>query len=100
MIAATVFLSIFMMAVAVIFGAVLYAIVALAAHGLASVIRLLPRRSSTPAPPLGMGRPSDRAPILSADPLREAPAFSAQTTWERIQGTQPARAARRLRRSR
>jgi hypothetical protein len=96
-IALWVFFSIILVALAVIVGAVTYAIVGTAVHALGSLMRsstdtLRPRQ-------LGVSESDARAPLGSEVP-GELPASSAEAMWERMQGTQrPATASRNRRRA-
>src|SRR4051795_8213459 len=102
MIVGAVFLSIVLLALAVIVGAVIFAIVAPVVHGLASLMRRAHDTSSsdTPSPQqLGMSKPPAGGPIGSGVPPTEVPACSAETMWESVQGTRrSATASRKSRR--
>jgi hypothetical protein len=92
MIVSTVFFSIILLAIAVIVAAVLYVIVGGVIHGLGSLFARPPVSSSTDtsrAQPLGLGESRAR-PVTGSDlPPSELPTYSAEATWERVQGRPP-----------
>jgi hypothetical protein len=89
MIVSSVFFSVVLLALVVIVGAVIYAIMGAAVHALRSLVRGA-SGSSSPDTPLprqpGVSESDARAPVASEVPS-ELPSSSADAMWELIQGT-------------